>query len=117
MKGYAKSNLKEFPPPKKKVDSNTVRFLFQVALELFWELRFLEFFGPDFFKTGKKQPVTRNAVSLAGKIFSRRTILLLFFWLGGLSAGTLGNRTRPRRSRGAGQEKTECSLVKPFHGT
>ena len=34
--------------------------------------------------------------------------MLLFFWLGGLCAGTSGNRTRPRRSRGAGQEKNEC---------
>ena len=37
--------------------------------------------------------------------------MLLFFWLGGLCAGTSGNRTRPRRSRGAGQEKTECIEV------
>ena len=50
----------------------------------------------------------RNTTSLAGKTFSRRTLLLLFFWLGGLCAGTSGNRTRPRRSRGAVQEKTEC---------
>ena len=35
--------------------------------------------------------------------------MLLFFRLGGLCAGTSGNRTRPRRSRGAAQEKTECS--------
>ena len=35
--------------------------------------------------------------------------MLLFFWLGGLCAGTLGNRTRPRRSRGAGLDKTECN--------
>ena len=46
MKG-CKKNWGNFPP--KKVDSNTVRFLFQVALELFWKLRFLDFFGPDFF--------------------------------------------------------------------
>ena len=34
--------------------------------------------------------------------------MLLFFRLGGLCAGTSGSRTRPRRSRGAGLEKTEC---------
>ena len=37
--------------------------------------------------------------------------MLLFFWLEGLCAGTWGNRTRPRRSRGAGQEKTECISI------
>ena len=35
--------------------------------------------------------------------------MLLFFWLGGLCAATSGNRTRPRRSRGAVQEKNECT--------
>ena len=52
--------------------------------------------------------------SFAGKIFSKRTFLLLFFWLGGLCAGTSGNRTRPRRSRRAGQEKTECIKMNSY---
>ena len=71
----------------------------------------MSFLGPEVFFKRIKKPVARNPFSLAGKIFSRRTFLLLFFWLGGLCAGTLGNRTRPRRSRGAGQEKNRV-LVK-----
>ena len=41
-----------------------------------------------------------------------RSLLMLFFWPRGLFAGTVSNRTRPRRSRGAGLEKTEYIGVK-----
>ena len=62
------------------------------------------------FRKGLERPLALPA----GKIFRRRTLWLLFFWTGGLCAGTSGNRTRPRRSRGAVQEKTECSLALPL---
>ena len=57
------------------------------------------------------QERNRNAVSHAGKIFRRMTLSLLFFQPRGLFAGTVGNRTRPGRSRGAVQEKTECIRI------